>query len=118
MFLYITLPLRSLIQHFSAEARERKPNIGFYEHVIEKTRIDPSRMIFVDDKIENVLSARSFGMQGIVFDDEVKVVQQIKNLCGDPILRGNRFLVSNKKHLTSVTSNNIELSEVRLFPPL
>jgi len=38
-------------------------------------------------------------------------VQQIKNLCGDPIVRGNRFLVSRKKHLTSVTSNNIELSE-------
>ena len=118
MFFYITLLFTSLIHHFSAEAHERKPNIGFYEHVIDKTRIDPSCMIFVDDKIENVLSARSFGMQGILFDDQAKVVQQIKNLCGDPILRGNRFLVSRKKHLTSVTSNNNELSEVRLFFPL
>ena len=103
--------------YFRADARERKPNIGFYEHVIKRTRIDPSCTIFVDDKIENVLSARSFGMHGIVFDDQAKVVQQIKNLCGDPILRGNRFLVSRKKHLTSVTSNNVELSEVlSLFP--
>ena len=98
--------------YFSAGARERKPDIAFYEHVIEQTRIDPSCTIFVDDKIENVLSARSFGMHGIVFDDQAKVVQQIKNLCGDPILRGNRFLVSHNKHLTSVTSNDVELSDV------
>jgi histidinol phosphatase-like enzyme len=119
MFLYILVvlyPSGVLIQHFSADARERKPNIGYYEYVIEQTRIDPSRTIFVDDKIENVLSARSFGMHGIVFDDQAKVVKQIKNLCGDPIFRGNRFLVSHKKHLSSVTSDNIELSEVlRLF---
>ena len=114
--LYSTYPLGVLILlHYSADARERKPNIGFYEYVIKQTRIDPSCTIFVDDKIENVLSARSFGMQGIVFDDQAKAVQQIKNLCGDPILRGNKFLVSHKKHLTSVTSDNIELSEVLRF---
>jgi len=67
---------------FSAAARERKPNIGFYQHVIDKTGIDPSRTIFVDDKLENVLTARSFGMHGIVFDDQEKVIQQLKNLCG------------------------------------
>ena len=98
--------------NFSATARERKPEIGFYKQVIEQTRIDPSSTIFVDDKLENVSSARSLGMHGIVFDDQAKVVQQIKNLCCDPILRGNSFLVSGKKHLTSVTSNNVEISEV------
>jgi len=97
---------------FSAAARERKPNIGFYQHVIDKTGIDPSRTIFVDDKLENVLTARSFGMHGIVFDDQEKVIQQLKNLCGDPILRGKNFLASHKKRLISVTSTNIELSEV------
>ncbi|KDR84666.1 hypothetical protein GALMADRAFT_220311 [Galerina marginata CBS 339.88] len=95
----------------SAAARERKPNIGFYRHVIEETGLDPTRTIFVDDKLENVLSARSFGLHGIVFDDQAKVVQQLKNLCGDPILRATEFLSSRKKHLKSVTSNNVELSE-------
>ena len=80
--------------------------------MIDQTGIDSSRTIFVDDKIENVLSARSFGMHGIVFDDQAKVVQQLKNLCGDPLLRGTNFLTSHKKRLTSVTSTNIELSEV------
>ena len=39
-------------------ARERKSNIGFYQHWVEATGIDPSRTIFVDDKIENVLTAQ------------------------------------------------------------
>jgi len=102
---------------FSAAARERKPNIGFYQHVIDKTGIDPSRTIFVDDKLENVLTARSFGMHGIVFDDQENVIQQLKNFCGDPILRGKKFLASHKKQLISVTSNNVELSEVIIVRP-
>lgn len=98
---------------FSAAVHERKPNIGFFKHVIEETGIDPSHTIFIDDKLENVLTARSFGMHGIVFDDELKVIQELKNLCYDPIMRGRKFLTSHKKKLISVTSNNIELSEVR-----
>lgn len=51
-------------------------------------------------------------MHGIVFDDEAKVIKDLKNLCYDPVLRGKRFLSSNRKNLKSVTSNNIELMEV------
>jgi histidinol phosphatase-like enzyme len=89
--------------------------MGFFKHVIEKTGIDPSRMIFVDDKLENVLTARSFGMHGIVFDDQSKVITNLKNLCYDPVPRGRRFLASHKRNLISVTSNNVELSEVGLY---
>ena len=99
----------------SAAARERKPNIGFFKHVIEKTGIDPSQTIFVDDKLENVLTARSFGMHGIVFDDQSKAIKDIKHLCYDPVPRGRRFLAAHKRNLISVTSNNVELSEVGLF---
>lgn len=97
----------------SAAAGERKPNIGFFKHVIEEAKIDPSSTIFVDDKLENVLTARSFGMHGIVFDDQSKVIQELKNLCFDPVMRGSGFLASHKRNLISVTSTNIQLSEVR-----
>lgn len=95
----------------SAAAGERKPNIGFFKHVIEEAKIDPSSTIFVDDKLENVLTARSFGMHGIVFDDQSKVIQKLKNLCFDPVMRGSGFLASHKRNLISVTSTNIQLSE-------
>jgi histidinol phosphatase-like enzyme len=80
--------------------------------VIEETGIDPNRTIFVDDKLENVLTAQSFGMRGIIFDDQDKVIRQLKNICGDPISRGSNFLASRKKKFTSVSSNNIEFEDV------
>ena len=96
----------------SAAVQKRKPNIGFYKHVIEETGIDPTRTIFVDDKLENVLTAQSFGMHGIIFDDQEKVIRQLKNISGDPILRGSNFLASRKKNFASVFSNNIEFEDV------
>ena len=83
--------------------------------MIEKTGIDPSCTIFVDDKLENVLTARSFGMHGIIFDEEENVIRQLKNICGDPVSRGSKFLASHKKNFTSVSSNNIEYQDVTSF---
>ena len=87
----------------SGAAGERKPNIGFYRHVISATGIDPKTTIFVDDKHENVLSARSVGLHGIVFENEAVVRRALRNLTGDPIARGNAYLKANAKKLDSVT---------------
>ncbi|EEB93777.1 hypothetical protein MPER_07526 [Moniliophthora perniciosa FA553] len=56
----------SLFDHVftSGSVGERKPNLGFYRHVLQTTNIDPARTIFVDNKLENVLSARSLGFDG------------------------------------------------------
>ncbi|KAF8502568.1 HAD-like domain-containing protein [Gautieria morchelliformis] len=95
----------------SAKAHERKPNVGFYQYVLKATGVDPTRTVFVDDKLENVLTARSFGLHGIVFDDANKVARQLRNLVGDPIQRAQSFLAINKKRLVSVTSRGDVLSE-------
>ena len=97
-----------------AQARERKPNVGFYQHVIDNTGLDPTQTIFVDDKVENVLTAKSFGMHGIVFDNAQNVIRQLKNLCDDPVDRAWKYLTANKKHMLSVTSNGVVLKEVKL----
>ena len=109
------IPLIFFFFFFSAAVHQRKPNIGFYRHVIEETGIDPSHTIFVDDKLENVFTARSFGMHGIIFDDQAQVIRQLKNLCADPISRGNNFLALHKRHFPSISSNNIEYSDVLSF---
>ncbi|RXW24997.1 hypothetical protein EST38_g879 [Candolleomyces aberdarensis] len=89
----------------SGAAGERKPNLGFYRHVISATGVDPRTTIFVDDKHENVLSARSCGLHGIVFDNEDAVRRALRNLIGDPIARGKSYLQANAKNLHSVTAN-------------
>ncbi|KAJ3768109.1 HAD-like domain-containing protein [Lentinula raphanica] len=86
----------------SSAAGERKPNIGYFRHVLERTGADPARTIFVDDKLDNVLAARSFGMTGILYDDFENVERQLRNLS---FLRQHAC-----KHL-SYTSTGITIHE-------
>ncbi|KIJ46590.1 hypothetical protein M422DRAFT_165102 [Sphaerobolus stellatus SS14] len=95
----------------SAAARERKPNLGFYHHVVAETGVDPAKTIFVDDKIENVLSARSLGIRSLVFDNAANVIRQLKNFCQDPVERAWAFLENNKKKLLSYTSTGVMIRE-------
>lgn len=95
----------------SADAGERKPSLGFYRYVLDDTAADPRSVLFVDDKPENVLSARSFGMRGIVFDDQKRVFQAIRNAVEDPVQRARSYLQKNARLLHSVTSNGHTLKE-------
>ena len=87
----------------SGAAGERKPQLGFYRYVISATGLRPQQTIFVDDKFENVLSARSLGFCGIVFEEEPTVRHTLRNLVGNPIQRGREFLRHNARNFRSVT---------------
>jgi HAD superfamily hydrolase (TIGR01509 family) len=98
----------------SAEARERKPNLGFYRRVLTETGVNPLRTVFVDDKLENVLSARSLGIKGVVFDSFENVAKQVRNYVeesGHPVDRAQAWLKANAKKMLSVTNNNVVLHE-------
>ncbi|KAJ8086651.1 hypothetical protein PM082_005474 [Marasmius tenuissimus] len=95
----------------SAAVGERKPNIGFYRHVLETTGADPTRTVFVDDKLDNVLVARSFGIHGIVYDTFDNVQQSLLNICGDPVERGQSFLKANARNHLSYTSTGVTIKE-------
>lgn len=100
----------------SAEARERKPNLGFFRHVLAETSADPSRTIFVDDNHQNVLTARSVGLHAIVFDSFENVERKLRNLVADPLGRAHNWLRSNAKRMLSVTDGGVILHEN--FAPL
>ncbi|KAJ7783223.1 Haloacid dehalogenase-like hydrolase-domain-containing protein [Mycena metata] len=97
----------------SGEAGERKPHLGFYKHVLSEAEVDPTRAIFVDDKLENVLSARSLGLHGIVFPrgGSDKVKRALRNLIGDPLQRARDYLRTNARFHQSVTDNGVVLQE-------
>ncbi|KAJ7139011.1 HAD-like protein [Mycena epipterygia] len=95
----------------SAAAHERKPNLGYYRQVIAATGIDPERTAFVDDKLENVLSARSLGLKGIVFQKFDEVERQLKVLFRDPVVAGEQWLRSNAKRMSSLTNTGVVLEE-------
>lgn len=109
MILVWTPRLKPLILHLALG----KPHLGFYKQVLNQTGLDPHRVIFVDDKLENVLTARSLGLHGIVFPrggaDQVK--RALRNLLGDPVLRAQAWLARNRGLLQSVTDTGIVLRE-------
>ncbi|KAJ6525426.1 HAD-like protein [Mycena vulgaris] len=95
----------------SAAARERKPNLGYYRQVLSATGVDPQRTAFVDDKLENVLTARSLGLKGIVFQKADEVARQLKVLFRDPVAAGQQWLQDNAKLMKSETNTGVVLEE-------
>ena len=95
----------------SAAAGMRKPDLCFFKFVLDEIKAEPSSVVFVDDRIENVLAARSLGMNGIVFDDVQRVRQSLRFFTGDPVLRGLSFLEARAGRLESETNSGQTFAE-------
>ena len=99
----------------SSAVGERKPHLGFYKHVVQQTGLQPHDTIFIDDKLENVLSAKSLGFQGLQFDGRDAFRRSLRNMLGDPIARGRAYLRANAKNLHSVTSATEKIPETVIY---
>jgi FMN phosphatase YigB (HAD superfamily) len=95
----------------SCTAHEWKAHLGFCKHVLDKTRIEPHRTVFVDDKVESVLSARSFGFHGVVFDRPAKAMRTIRNLLSDPVEQGRELLRKNAGRLDCFANKGVIVPE-------
>ncbi|KAK7536957.1 Haloacid dehalogenase-like hydrolase-domain-containing protein [Phyllosticta citribraziliensis] len=91
----------------SCEAGMSKPDLRFYRLVLEQANASPSETVFVDDKLENVIAARSLGVTGIVCENSAEVRRKLLNLLSDPVQRGKEWLQRNKKTLYSQTDNGV-----------
>ena len=96
----------------SGDAGMRKPELGFYRHVLEETKLAPEEVVFFDDKVDNVLAARSLGIDGIVFKDNRTVVHTLSDLFDDPVRRAYAYLYRNAKRFYSITENGAVVPEI------
>ncbi|KAJ7465007.1 Haloacid dehalogenase-like hydrolase-domain-containing protein [Mycena latifolia] len=95
----------------SSGAHERKPDLSFYQHVLSETGLTPHRTVFIDDKLDNIVSARSVGLHGIRYENAPALRRVLLNLFGDPILRGRQFLQTHAGRLSSVTPEGLGIHE-------
>ncbi|KAI8622937.1 HAD-like protein [Xylariaceae sp. FL1651] len=85
----------------------RKPDICFFQHVVQNTGFRPSEIVMIDDTAENICAARSVGMHGIFMDDEVtKSGSSLLNLLQDPLVRAKTFLRKNARNLHCSVEGN------------
>jgi putative hydrolase of the HAD superfamily len=63
---------------FSAEVHLIKPDPAIFRCTLEKLGIDPSGVLFIDDRFSNVSVARSLGIESIRFTTLVHLNRQLK----------------------------------------
>lgn len=56
----------------------RKPSRGIYERALEMAQADPRRTIFVDDREQNLTTARTLGMRTILFRGAEQLAMELE----------------------------------------
>lgn len=62
----------------SAEINRIKPNLDFYEFILDKYKINANELLFLDDNIENVNGAKKLGIQTIKVEKNNNLVSEIE----------------------------------------
>ncbi len=64
---------------FSAEVHLIKPDPAIFRYTLEKLGIEPSSVLFIDDRFSNVSVARTLGIESIRFTTLVQLNRQLKD---------------------------------------
>ena len=62
----------------SAEINRIKPNLDFYEFILDKYKINANELLFLDDNIENVNGANVLGIKTIKVEKNNDLVSEIE----------------------------------------
>ncbi|WP_068311830.1 HAD family hydrolase [Polycladidibacter hongkongensis] len=68
----------------SADEKLLKPEAGIYERLLERNKLSPQELIFIDDSAANVEGARSVGMGALQFKSAAQVRKDLQSL-GFPV---------------------------------
>lgn len=93
----------------------RKPDLCFFEHVIDRTGCRPNELIMIDDQAENICAARSLGIHGLLMLNEASVnivCQEVGNLVQSAIPRAEAYLKANaRNHHCVVDGHDVVLKD-------
>ena len=73
--------------HCSSQFDEAKPNPEVYRRICEYYAVSPSKALFVDDKLENIIGARKIGMKAIQYTKGIDLAKEIEKVQKIEIIR-------------------------------
>lgn len=73
-------PFRRIYSSF--ELHSRKPELEIYERFCQSEKLSPGEVLFIDDKLENVLAARTVGMAAELSEGPLRQTRAILNKYG------------------------------------
>lgn len=62
---------------FSFDCKFVKPEFEIYYELIKRYNLTPNECVFIDDKSENISSAKNIGMEGIIFNSYEQANEEI-----------------------------------------
>ncbi|KAI1449975.1 Haloacid dehalogenase-like hydrolase-domain-containing protein [Annulohypoxylon stygium] len=93
----------------SAAAGKRKPELGFYSHVLNEIGLAGNQVVFIDDKEENVHAARALKIRGFVFGEST--IHSLREIFDSPVSKGWRYLFRNAKTCDSITNSGVTFAD-------
>lgn len=85
----------------SADIGKVKPDLDFYQYILDKFNIESSELLFLDDNKENVNSAKEIGINTIKVETSMNLLEEI-----------NKYIISNKMQIYNLQSKLEYLDEV------
>jgi 2-haloacid dehalogenase len=64
----------------SGHEKTRKPLPAFYQILLDRYRIDPSKALFIDDVHRNILGGQAVGIRGIHFQSPVQLKDELQKM--------------------------------------
>lgn len=61
----------------SADIHKIKPDASFYNEVLDKYKINPNELLFIDDNMENIGGAKNVGISTIKVDKNTDIIKEI-----------------------------------------
>lgn len=65
---------------YSHEVRLAKPDPAIYALATERLGVEPDEVVFLDDRVDNVEAARTFGWHGVVHADTASSIRAIREI--------------------------------------
>ena len=62
---------------FSGSIKIAKPDTKIYQYLMDKYQLNKEECLFIDDKLENVEASREFGMDAIVYHNNLEEIINI-----------------------------------------
>lgn len=70
---------------FSCDTRIAKPALEIYRHCVQGLGVDPSEILFLDDRPENVRAAATLGLHGIVYLSAEQAAAELRQRFDMPV---------------------------------
>lgn len=70
----------------SYRVKQIKPDLQIYETLIKNYNIDPSKSLFIDDKLENIRTAQDIGFKVIHLKDHTVLKDELQRVLGKKLI--------------------------------